>query len=180
MRKAVLGLVALVISSSTALAADFKLTSPTLKEGGTLPLEQVGNSFGCKGGNVSPALSWSGAPEGTKSFVLSLYDPDAPTGSGFWHWVMFNIPAKTSELAAGITADKGAPEGAIQSHADSGYSGFTGACPPPGAPHRYVFTLTALKVDKLPLTAETSGALIGFMTNANALGSAKLTVTYGQ
>lgn len=180
MRNAVLGLAALVISSSSAFAADFRLTSPTLKEGGTLPIDQVSASFGCKGGNLSPALSWSGAPEGTKSFVLSLYDMDAPTGSGFWHWVMFNIPASTHELAAGISAEKGAPDGAIQSRADSGYPGFTGVCPPPGTTHRYVFTLTALKVDALPLKSDASGALIGFMTNANALGSAKLNVTYGQ
>ncbi|OLP47838.1 hypothetical protein BJF91_03965 [Allorhizobium taibaishanense] len=162
------------------MAGGFTLTSPDAKDGGTLSEQQVSNVFGCTGGNRSPALEWSGAPADTKSFVVSLYDMDAPTGSGFWHWVMFDIPADVHKLDVGITADKGAPQGAIQSRADAGVPAYLGACPPPGQKHRYVFTVTALKVDKLPLDSSASGALIGFMGNANALAKATITTTYGR
>lgn len=164
----------------SALAADFSLSSPDLRNGGSLAKPQVSNTFGCDGGNVSPALSWQHAPAGTKSFVVTAYDPDAPTGSGFWHWVMFNIPADVEALDAGITPDGGAPKGAIQSRADAGFASYLGACPPPGQTHRYVFSVTALSVDRLELDDTASGALIGFMTNANALARASITVTYGR
>ncbi len=181
MRIVIIAAASLGLFAHSALASDFKLTSETLVDGGTLPDAQVANGFGCSGGNISPDLSWSGAPKGTKSFALSVFDPDAPTGSGFWHWVMFNIPANVTHLDKGITAEAGAPEGAIQSKADVGMPAYFGACPPPGAdPHRYVYTLTALGVEKLDLTSDTSGALIGFMVNANALGKASMTVTYGR
>ena len=115
-----------------ALAADFSLVSPDLKDGGSLAEAQVSNTFGCDGGNVSPALSWQNAPAGTRSFVVTAYDPDAPTGSGFWHWVMFNIPADVEGIDAGITPDSGAPKGAVQSRADAGFASYLGACPPAG------------------------------------------------
>ncbi len=168
------------LAGMPALAADFSLSSPDLKDGGSLAKAQVSNTFGCDGGNVSPALSWQHAPAGTKSFVVSAYDPDAPTGSGFWHWVMFNIPADVQALDAGITPDGGAPKGAVQSRADAGFASYLGACPPPGQTHHYVFSVTALSVDKLELDESASGALIGFMTNANALARASITVTYGR
>ncbi len=181
MRIAIALVLGLGLLSGPSLAADFKLTSATLEDGGTLPEAQVANIFGCAGGNISPDLSWSGAPEGTKSFALSVYDPDAPTGSGFWHWVMFNIPANVTHLDEGITAEVGAPAGAVQSKADVGNPAYFGACPPPGdKPHHYIYTVTALGVDKLDLTPDTSGALIGFMVNANALGKASMTLTYGR
>jgi len=168
------------LSGFTASAADFTLSSADIRDGGTLGDAQVANAFGCTGGNISPQLSWSNAPEGTKSFVVSAYDPDAPTGSGFWHWAMFNIPASVSGLGGGITPDKGAPEGAVQSRADAGFASYLGACPPTGETHRYIFTVTALSVGKLDLDQNASGALIGFMTNANALAKAAITVTYGR
>ncbi len=169
-----------LVSGLPAVAAEFTLSSPDIAEGGELAQAQVANALGCDGGNVSPALSWSNAPAGTRSFVVTAYDPDAPTGSGFWHWAMFNIPSGVTELKAGITPDRGAPAGAIQSRADAGFSSYIGACPPPGQTHRYVFTVTALSVDKLDLDGNASGALIGFMTNANALAKASITVHYGR
>lgn len=168
------------VSSLPSSAAEFTLSSPDIADGGKLAQAQVANTFGCAGGNVSPALSWSNAPAGTKSFVVTAYDPDAPTGSGFWHWAMFNIPADVTELKSGITPDRGAPTGAIQSRADAGFSSYLGACPPQGQTHRYIFTVTALSVDKLDLDGNASGALIGFMTNANALAKASITVQYGR
>lgn len=134
--------------------------------------------FGCSGGNVSPALSWKNAPAGTKSFVLTLHDKDAPTGLGWMHWVVANIPAHVNKLPAGITAQgRNLPKGALQTRTDFGKPGYGGACPPEGKKHRYEITLTALKVAKLPnVTADATPALVGFFTKANALGEAKITI----
>jgi Raf kinase inhibitor-like YbhB/YbcL family protein len=155
------------------------LSSPDIKNGAIAPA-QVYNSFGCTGGNVSPQLVWSGAPQGTKSFVLTVFDPDAPTGSGFWHWVVANIPAGTSGLANGASKTSKMPAGSLETRTDFGAPGYGGPCPPPGAPHRYVFTLYALKVDKLDVTADSSGALVGFNTIANSIGKATFTAKYGR
>ena len=108
------------------------LTSPDIKPNGKISDEQVANVFGCEGKNVSPALSWSGAPKGTKSFAVSIYDPDAPTGSGFWHWVVVNIPADATSLAKGAGDPKAAalPVGALQTRTDFGVPGYGGPCPP--------------------------------------------------
>ena len=168
----------LIVQSGT-----FTLRSPDLPEGKPLPTAQVFNSFGCTGGNVSPRLEWSGAPAGTKSFAVTVYDPDAPTGSGWWHWVMFNIPASVTSLPAGAGDPKGtnAPKGAIQSQTDFGAPGFGGACPPEGdKPHRYIFTVYALKVPKLDVPADAKASLVGFMVNANAIAKATLTGMYGR
>ncbi len=173
-------ILALTVLTAQAQAADFSLSSPDMRGGGVLPAAQVANTFGCSGKNLSPALQWSNVPEGTKSFAVSLYDPDAPTGSGFWHWVMFNIPADVTALSAGISPESGAPEGAIQRRADAGDPGVLGACPPEGQTHSYVFTVTALDTDKLDLDSSASGALIGFMTNAHALAKASISVRYGR
>jgi Raf kinase inhibitor-like YbhB/YbcL family protein len=166
-----------------AQAAGFTLASPTIKPGSMLTEAQVFNGFGCSGKNVSPALKWSGAPAGTKSFALTVYDPDAPTGSGWWHWVVYNIPAGTTELTegAGTTDGKGLPAGSVQGRTDFGAPGFGGACPPKGdKPHRYIFTVHALKTEKIEAPADASAALIGFMINANRLGQASFTAKYGR
>lgn len=136
--------------------------------------------FGCSGGNASPALSWKNPPAGTKSFVLTVYDKDAPTGLGWMHWVVADIPADVRRLPTGITAQGGRlPKGALQTRTDFGTPGYGGACPPEGRKHRYEFTLTALKVAKLPnITAESTPALVGFFTKANSLGEAKFTVEH--
>src|SRR6201995_4174452 len=117
-----LALFASLLGAGGATAQTMTLTSPDIAPGATIANEQVANVFGCTGGNVSPALSWSGAPKDTKSFALSVYDPDAPTGSGFWHWVVFNIPADVTNLAKNAGDPKGsaAPKGAVQSRTDFG------------------------------------------------------------
>src|SRR5262249_50057017 len=179
----VVSLACLVAATAAHAAGAFKLESASIKPGATLSEAQVFNSFGCTGKNVSPALQWSGAPAGTKSFAVTLYDPDAPTGSGWWHWVVFNIPAASTSLAEGAgSADGGQlPDGAVQGRTDFGAPGFGGACPPKGdKPHRYIFTVYALKTDKLEAAADASPAMVGFMIHANSLGSATLTAKYGR
>jgi Raf kinase inhibitor-like YbhB/YbcL family protein len=165
--------------AASAAAAPFKLTSKDFKEGGAIADKHVMNSFGCTGGNVSPELSWTGAPAGTKSFALMVHDPDAPTGSGFWHWVIYNIPPDTASLAQGAGAGDGKalPKGAVQGNTDVSAPGYIGPCPPSGN-HKYNFMLFALKVDKLDLPANATAALVGFNVRANSLGMAKLTGTY--
>ena len=166
-----------------AQAAGFALSSPTIKPGSTLGEAQVFNGFGCSGKNISPALVWSGAPAGTKSYAVTVYDPDAPTGSGWWHWVVYNIPAGTHELPenAGAADGKGLPAGAMQGHTDFGSAAFGGACPPPGdKPHRYIFTVYALKTDKLDVPADATAALVGFMIHANKIGEARFSARYGR
>ncbi|MEN9893970.1 MAG: hypothetical protein RLY78_4265 [Pseudomonadota bacterium] len=170
-------------AQTPAPAPTFRLISPTIADGGTLPKAQVFQGFGCEGGDQSPALVWSGAPAGTRSFVLTVYDPDAPTGSGWWHWVLADLPADLGGLPAGAGAAsaQGLPAGAWQGRNDYGSHAFGGACPPPGdRPHRYVFTLHALKVERLGVPADASAALIGYMTRAHSLGQAAFTATYGR
>jgi len=188
------GLAILALATGKLLAADapatkethamstFKLTSTELSPGATIAAAQVFNGFGCQGGNVSPALAWSGAPADTKSFALMVHDPDAPTGSGWWHWVVYNIPAETHALAAGAGDPKKQlmPAGAVQGRTDFGTPGYGGPCPPPGKPHHYHFRLYALKVPKLEVPADASAALIGFNVHANELGVAELTGLYGR
>ncbi len=161
-----------------ANAAEFTLMSTDISEGHKLSKEQVLNGFGCKGKNISPSLTWSNAPAGTKSFVITAYDPDAPTGSGWWHWVVFNIPSKATTLPRGAGSGKGLPKKAIQGRTDFGSNGFGGACPPPGEVHRYVFSIFALSTEKLDLDENASAALVGFMTRSNALAKATITATY--
>lgn len=174
---------AVVLATSPASAGAFKLTSPDIQEGGTIADVHVFAGFGCEGGNQSPALSWSGAPADTKSFAVTVHDPDAPTGSGWWHWTVVNLPASAAALprGAGDASGKGLPAGAVQSRTDFGKPGYGGPCPPKGdKPHRYVFTVFALKTDRLPVEAEASGAMAGFMINANTLAKASLTASYGR
>ena len=176
-----------LLTSATVMAADvpagkFTLTSSDIRAGGTIAATQVFNSFGCSGGNVSPALSWSGAPAGTQSFALLVHDPDAPTGSGWWHWVVYNIPAGTSALAAGAgDARKNLlPAGAVQGRTDFGTAGYGGPCPPPGKPHHYHFTLYALKTARLELPPDATAAFVSFNVHSQSLGSAEFTGLYGR
>lgn len=159
----------------------FTLTSTDVKNG-LLTDAQVLNTFGCSGGNVSPQLSWSNAPAGTKSFVLTMFDPDAPTGSGLWHWVVVNIPSSVGELPNGASSNAGKlPAGSLETRTDLGAPGYGGPCPPAGdKPHRYIFTLHALKVEKLEVDAQTSAALIGFNVHMQEIGKATLTARYGR
>jgi Raf kinase inhibitor-like YbhB/YbcL family protein len=172
-----------VTFAATASSAPFKLSSKEFKEGGAIADKNSFNSFGCSGENASPELEWSNPPAGTKSFALMVHDPDAPTGSGWWHWVVYNIPADATSLPAGAgKADNSAlPKGAVQGNTDFGSPGYGGPCPPAGSGnHHYNFTLFALKVDKLDLPANATAAFVGFNVNANMLGKVKLTGLYSR
>jgi Raf kinase inhibitor-like YbhB/YbcL family protein len=168
---------------ATPLAAQFSLESPAFKKGAMLGMEQVFSGFGCTGKNISPALKWKNAPKDTKSFALTCYDPDAPTGSGWWHWVVYNIPAGTDSLAAnaGNPDLNLAPAGSIQNTTDFGAKGYGGPCPPAhDKPHRYIFTLHALKVDKLDIPQGATAALVGFYIYQNTIAKTTLTGLYGR
>ena len=174
---------ALIVAGVTAASA-FELTSPDVKEGSTLGDEFDFNSFGCTGGNVSPALNWSNAPKDTKSFALFVHDPDAKTGgAGFWHWVVVDIPASATGLPQNAGAKDGSslPVGARQMTTDFGSVGWGGPCPPQGdKPHRYDFTVYALGVEKLEIPDTATASFTGFMANANALGGATFEGVYGR
>jgi Raf kinase inhibitor-like YbhB/YbcL family protein len=181
----VMALVLAALTCAAAQAQTMTLTSPDIKDGGTIANEQVFKGFGCTGGNISPALTWSGAPANTKSFAISIYDPDAPTGSGWWHWVVYNIPANTTSLPkdAGDPSKGLMPKGAVQSRTDFGSAGYGGPCPPPGdKPHHYRITVFALEVDRLPNAKgdAASAALVGFDINFHTLAKATLTGMYGR
>lgn len=149
--------------------------------GGEATVTEEFNGFGCTGKNQSPQLSWSNAPEGTKSFAITMYDPDAPTGSGWWHWVVFDIPATVDELvsnAGNIELDL-APKGAIQSVTNYGAKGYGGPCPPPGhGLHQYTITVHALKTDTLELDADTNPAIVGYNIWGNTLAKASIIIYY--
>jgi Raf kinase inhibitor-like YbhB/YbcL family protein len=168
---------------SCSLSQAFELSSPDIRDGQPLSKSEEFSSFGCNGANRAPALNWRNAPAGTKSFAVTVYDPDAPTGSGWWHWLVFNLPANVTALpaAAGQADGPKLPAGSVQSLTDFGAPGFGGACPPPGdKPHHYKFTVHALSVEKLDLDANAMPALVGYMLNANSLGTTSLTATYGR
>jgi Raf kinase inhibitor-like YbhB/YbcL family protein len=174
-------LVVMALSGTALAGAPFSLTSAQLKAGATLTAKQVFNGFGCSGENQSPQLAWTNPPAGTKSFAVTVYDPDAPTGSGWWHWVVYNLPAAVRELPEGAGSGAGLPEGAVQGRTDFGAPGFGGACPPAGdKPHRYIFTVHALKVEKLEVPADATAAMVGFSLHATELGKATLTAKYGR
>lgn len=166
------------------LAADkFALESAEVKPNVRIADAQIYKGFGCEGRNISPSLTWRDPPPGTKSFAVTVYDPDAPTGSGWWHWVVFNIPADVRSLPAGAgnPASPRMPKAAVQSVTDFGTPGYGGPCPPRGdRPHRYIFTVHALKVDKLDLDEKAMPALVGFMLAHNRLARATFTATYSR
>ena len=182
MRALLLGLAPLALAVP-AFAGGFTVTSPDFANGGTIPMAQVFNEGGCKGQSISPALSWSGAPAGTKSFAVTLYDPDAPTGSGWWHWTVFNIPPSVHSLAAGA-GDAGStslPAGAGEGRTDFGFSHYGGPCPPVGEPpHHYEITVFAVKVAHLPLNAQSSGGMVGFVLHFNTLATTRMVGLYGR
>ena len=173
--------------SSLALganAATFKLASSDIRPDGEIGNHFVYQGFGCKGDNASPQLSWSDPPQGTQSFALLVHDPDAPTGgAGWWHWVVYDIPATVTTIAQGAGSADGTsmPKGSVQAKTDFGTPGWGGPCPPQGhGKHHYHFTLYALKVAKLDVPTGAAPALIGYMVNANALGKAEFTGLYGR
>ncbi|POM26865.1 putative kinase inhibitor protein [Actinomadura rubteroloni] len=155
----------------------FTLTSTDIADGATLADAHVFDDWGFTGGNTSPQLAWSGFPAETKSFAVTCYDPDAPTGSGFWHWVLFDVPATVTVLPTGA----GTPDTktGVQARNDYGQKAFGGAAPPPGPPHRYVFTVHALDVESLGVDSDTSPAVVGFNITAHTLARAKIVAHYG-
>jgi Raf kinase inhibitor-like YbhB/YbcL family protein len=161
----------------------FTVTSNSFKDGDYLGTDYVLSAdfgFGCAGGNRSPHLRWSGAPSDTKSYAVTCYDPDAPTGSGFWHWVVVNIPASVTELALGAGDPKGSalPKRALLTRTDFGSPGYGGPCPPEGDhPHRYFFTVHAVGTE-LGVNADTSAAVIGFQLHFNTLTKAAIMGLY--
>ena len=168
-----------LICNSIFGQSTFTLTSNDL--GGEATKTQEFNGFGCSGDNQSPQLSWKNTPEGTKSFAITMYDPDAPTGSGFWHWVVFDIPASTNELVtnAGNVELNLAPNGAIQSITDYGIKGFGGPCPPKNHGfHQYIITVYALKTEKLGLDENINPAVVGFHLWNQTLAKASIVAYY--
>ena len=159
----------------------FTVTSTTVRDGEVLPAAQMSGMFGVPGGaDISPQLSWSGAPEGTQSYAVTVYDPDAPTQSGFWHWAVANIPADVTDLPEGAGDDTGKelPAGAFQLRNDGGQARFIGAAPPAGhGAHRYFITVHALDVADIGVPAEGTPAYLGFNIASHILGRATIVAT---
>ena len=166
-----------------AQVPSFTVTSSDVSDGAVLPMPQVSGVMGAGGEDRSPQLSWSGFPEGTKSFAVTVYDPDAPTASGFWHWAVANIPASVTELPSGA-GDKDSPDlpgGAVQLRNDGGFAGYVGAAPPSGhGPHRYFIVVHAVDTDALDVSADTTPAVLGFNLSFHTLARATLVATYAQ
>jgi len=152
----------------------FSLTSPTLTDGGSIPQRHWNNGFGCTGENIRPALSWSGAPAGTKSYAITVFDNDAPTGAGFWHWVVYDIPASIDSVAESPAQ---LPAGATEGNNDLGTTAWFGACPSDGKTHRYTYSVFALGVEKLDAPAGATAALTSLLIQSNTIGKASLNGT---
>lgn len=166
---------------SPMVAAELTIASNDIQAGKLMPVTQEFKGFGCNGLNQSPHLSWRGAPEGTKSYAITAYDPDAPTGSGWWHWLVVNIPVATTYLQsdAGNVQNGLLPKGSQTFRSDYGTKDFGGACPPEGdKAHRYQFKVFALNIESLELPTDASAALVGFYLNAHALETATLEALY--
>ncbi|MQY22200.1 YbhB/YbcL family Raf kinase inhibitor-like protein [Nocardia macrotermitis] len=159
----------------------FELTSTEVSDGGAFAIAQASGAFGVPGGkDVSPQLSWSGFPAGTESFAVTVFDPDAPTASGFWHWAVADIPATVTSLESGAGSSGGVlPAGAVQLRNDGGFPGFVGAAPPAGhGYHRYFITVHAVDVPNLGVGADASSAFLGFNLFSHAIGRAQIVATY--
>ncbi len=161
----------------------FTVTSTDMADGQTLAVAQFYEGVGGSTGDCSPQLAWSGFPDATQGFAVTCFDPDAPTGSGFWHWVLFDLPADATSLPAGAGSGDmaGLPAGAIHARNDYGAKCFGGAAPPPGdAPHRYVFAVHALDTPSLGLDSDASPAYVGFNLRFHAIARGLLVPVYGR
>lgn len=166
-----------LLAFSITYAGNFTLTSSDLQ--GQLTTQQEFNGFGCSGKNISPDLKWSDAPKGTKSFAILMYDKDAPTGSGWWHWMAFNIPASTTSISSNASNSKLLPKGMVEGTNDYGLVGFGGACPPKGhGVHTYVVSIHALDVEHLDIDATTNQSVIGYMINSHTIQKSSLISYY--
>lgn len=150
----------------------FRVTSDDVAEGEELPTAQRSGLFGAGGEDRSPHIAWTDQPEGVQSYVVTVYDPDAPTPSGFWHWAVMDIPGDTTELPSGASTPDGndLPEGAVELPNDAGVTHFVGAAPPPGPSHRYFIAVLALDVPTLEVAPDATPALMSFMTLGHILG----------
>lgn len=170
-------ILSLLLALSISYAGNFTLTSDDLN--GQLTKKQEFDGFGCSGKNISPDLQWSDVPKGTKSFAILMYDKDAPTGSGWWHWMAFNIPASTTNISSNASKLKLLPKGTLEGTNDYGAVGFGGACPPEGhGDHTYVITVHALDVAKLDIDAKTNQAVVGYMINAHTIAKSSIISYY--
>jgi len=161
-------------------AGKFSLASADLKDGGVIDAKHAFDRGSCHGGNRSPQLSWSDPPEGTRSFAVTMFDPDAP-GRGWWHWAVAGLPASVHALPENASASgEIAKLGAVEARNDFDVDGYGGPCPPPGKPHRYVITVYALSVADPGLAQGRPAALFDREIHASMLGSATLTLTYGR
>jgi Raf kinase inhibitor-like YbhB/YbcL family protein len=169
-------------TSATAAAERLTVSSTAFSDGGTIPGAYANRGCAASAENRSPQLSWRGAPAGTKSFAVTMFDPDAPTGHGFWHWVLFNIPAGVHAIDAGASTDSGPLHGAVVGHADFGSSAYGGPCPPPGdKPHHYVITVRALDIASVPgATSVTSGPQLVAAVEGHVLAQGKLVGRFGR
>lgn len=167
-----------VRSMEIALALD--VSSSLFVDGGTLPNSAVFNGFGLSGDNTSPDLSWSPGPTGTKSYAITCYDPDAPTTVGFWHWLVLDVPGSQTSIPAGAGAADKAIAGSVLGYTDFGFSGYGGAAPPPGVTHHYQFTVYALDVESLGLSAGTTGAMLMFCMRGHILDQGRLTAIFAR
>jgi Raf kinase inhibitor-like YbhB/YbcL family protein len=154
----------------------FTAHSPDMADG-RVARAQFASAMGGPGDNLSPQIEWQGAPASAQSFIVTMYDPDAPTGSGWWHWAVANIPATASALprGAGLAGTSALPPGAVEINTDMGVPGYGGPLPPPGETHRYVVTVTALDVPRLDLPPTATPALLAFMAGAHTVGTASFT-----
>ena len=169
----------IVLFSNTIFAEGLTLKSEDMM--GQISINQVFNGFGCSGKNISPQLQWYNPPKGTKSFAITVYDPDAPTGSGWWHWVVFDIPKDTNKILSNASSLHTLPKGSIESKTDFGTFGFGGACPPKGSkPHAYITTIYALDTEKLGLDKNATPALVGYMLNSHTIEKSSIISYYNR
>ncbi len=168
------------LTSFQIYAGTFQLKSDSLKKIDPMPLKFVLNKFGCLGENKSPSLSWAHVPKGTKSFALTVFDPDATSGSGWWHWIVYNIPSNVKKINEGASQTDQMPKGSLESLNDFGFHGWGGPCPPKGETHHYTFTLYALKSPKLDLAQNPTNAQIGESIQKKIIKKAILKIKYGR
>lgn len=182
MKKIILVTLFIFISITKAYSSEaFKISSSDIKANSKIANKYVFSGFGCTGKNISPEVSWQNAPSGTKSFALTVYDPDAPTGSGWWHYLAVNIPANYNKLSSNFAAQNSfvTTDNILQIRNDFGIYKFGGPCPPKGdKPHRYIWTVHALSVEKLEISQDATAALAGFMINANSIAKTSFEAFY--
>jgi Raf kinase inhibitor-like YbhB/YbcL family protein len=177
-----LGFCLSLVVFAAAEEGGFRLASSGWRDGGIVPQENLFSGGGCSGANISPEFHWSGAPKGSRSFAITIVDPDAPVRGGWWHWVLFNIPGTVSRLPAGAgnEGSRTLPAGSVQCRDDYGEPGYGGPCPPPGTTHHYRVRLYALNVEKLSAGSDTPPGKMAKLIEEHSIGVSQLTVQFGR